>query len=174
MIESKSDVLVAMLIVAAIVGGALLFYPGHREDFVGIFPKQLGGMNITSYDGGYDAIEKIKGLHGGLPRRIDVAYVVDYSSNSSKAKFWVTESANNNDAIALVNAMNKVVDTSGVYSNPTPIKIENIDIYFVSGSSGHGLYHYFYAKDNRIFWVEIDNSDESYRMNFLKESIKRI
>jgi CTP:phosphocholine cytidylyltransferase-like protein len=174
MIENKSDVLIAILIVVTIAAGAFLFSQTYEKDAIGIFPKKLGDMSIVSFNGGGAAIEAIKGLHDGLPRRIENAYVVDYEGNYSKAKFWVTESESNYDAVVLVNAMNKIVNTSGVYSNSTPIIIGDINVYFVSGSSGHGLYHYFYAKDNRIFWVEIDNSDESYRMNFLKESIRMI
>ena len=175
MIENKSEIFVVIFIIAIIAGSGFLYSQTYEKDTVGIFPDKLGDMNMTSYKGGYAAINDIKELHGGLPRRIENGYVVDYTGNSSsKAKFWVTESANNKDAIAIVNAMNKVVWTAGTYSNSTSMNIEGIDVYFVSGLMGHGMYHYFYAKDNKIFWVQIDNPEELYRINFLKESIERI
>ncbi len=37
-----------------------------------------------------------------------------------------------------------------------------------------GLYHYFYAKDKRVFWIQIDNPDEAYRIDIVRESIKLI
>jgi hypothetical protein len=177
MIENKSDAVVAIFVIAMIVGGAYLYYSTYENytNKIGIFPEKLGDMKMISFKGGYAAIEEIKGLHGGLPRRIDNAYVVDYTGNSSnKAKFWVTEASNHDDAVSLVNTMSGVVEDSGVYSNRTSVNIGGINVYFVSGLAEHGLYHYFYAKDNRIFWIQIDNSNESYRINFLKESIRRI
>lgn len=175
MIENKSEALAAIFIIAMIVGAGFIYAQNYGKGTIGIFPDKLGDMSMTSYEGGDAAINDINGLHGGLPRMIENAYIVGYTGNSSsKAKFWVTEAANHGDAISLVNTMSGVVEDSGVYSNRTPMNIEGINVYFVSGKAGHGLYHYFYAKNNRVFWIEIDNSDELYRINFLKESIRRI
>ncbi len=176
MIENKSELLVAIFIIALIAGAGFLYSQNYEKSTVGIFPKKLGDMSIVLYKEGDAAINEIKELHGGLPRKIENGYVVDYTGNSSnKAKFWVSESANNNDAISLVTAMSKMVGTSGMFSNSTSMSIEGTTIYFTSGHMEHlGLYHYFYAKDNKVFWIQIDNPDELYRINFLKEAIKMI
>jgi hypothetical protein len=175
MIENKSEASAAILVIVIIVVAGLMYAQTYGKGVIGIFPDKLQGMLITSYKGGYAAIDEIEELHGGLPRKIDNAYVVEYKNNSSgRAKFWVSEAKSSYDAVSIVDAMSRVVEDSGVYSNRTSMNIEGINIYFVSGLAEHGLWHYFYAKDSRIFWIEIDNSNESYRMSFLKESIRRI
>jgi hypothetical protein len=176
MLENKSNVLFKILIIALIAGGALLYVSIYENytNRIGIFPDKIGDMNITSYKGGFAGIAEIKWPHGGLPRKIKNSYAVEYGSNSTnKAKFWVAEPANHDDAVYLVKVMSSAVEESG-YSNRTSMTVDGIDVYFVSEPSGHGLYNYFYVKDNRIFWIQLDNSDESYRLNFLKESIKSI
>jgi hypothetical protein len=175
MIENKSEALVAIFIVTAIVGAVFFYSQTYEQSSIGIFPEKLSDMNITSYKGGYAAIEDIKGLHDGLPRRIENAYVVEYGNNSSnKAKFWISEAVSNGEAVSLVNTMSRVVENSGVYSNLTLMNIEGIDVYFVSGLAEYGLYRYFYTKSSEIFWIQVDNPNESRRINFLEESIKRI
>lgn len=176
MIENKSEMFIAIFIIAIIAGTAFIYSQTHEKNTIGIFPEKMGDMSLTLYKEGDVAIEQIKELHGGTPRKIENAYVVDYNGNSSnKAKFWVSESANHEDAVSLVTAMSKMVGTSGMFSNSTPMNIEGITVYFVSGHMEHiGLYHYFYAKDNKVFWIQIDNADKLYRINFVKESIKKI
>ncbi|MDL5504153.1 MAG: hypothetical protein QSU88_13160, partial [Candidatus Methanoperedens sp.] len=63
---------------------------------------------------------------------------------------------------------------TGMFSNSTPMNMEGLTVYFVTGQPELGLYHYFYAKDNRVFWIQIDNPDESYRVGIVKEAIKLI
>ncbi len=167
---------IAIFIISIIAGAGLLYFSIYEKDTVGIFPDKLGDMSISAYKEGDVAIKEIKELHGDLSRIIENGYVVDYIGNSSnKAKFWVTESANHDDAVSLVTSMSKMVGTSGMFNNSTSVNIEDNTVYFTSGHMEHlGLYHYFYAKDNKVFWIQIDNSDESYRINFVKESMKRI
>jgi hypothetical protein len=79
------------------------------------------------------------------------------------------------EAASLLASMNSKVGKTGMFSDSTPMNIEGITVYFVSGLSQEvGLYHYFYAKGDRVFWIQIDNPDESYRIGIVKESIKRI
>lgn len=61
-----------------------------------------------------------------------------------------------------------------MFSNSTPLTVEGLRVYFVTGQPELGLYHYFYAKDKKVLWIQVDNPDEAYRQNFLKEAIKRI
>ena len=176
MIENKSELYAAIFVIAIIAGAALFYSQNHEKDTIGIFPKKLGDMSLTLYNEGDVAIEQIKELHGGTPRKIENAYVVVYNSNSSnKAKFWVSESTNNDEAVSLVTAMSNMVGKSGMFSDAMPMNIEGITVYFVSAHMEHmGLYHYFYAKNNKVYWLQIDNQDESYRIDIVKKSIKEI
>jgi len=166
--------LVASIII--IIGATLLYFQMYEKDTTGIFPNKLGDMNLAVYEEGDTAIKKINDLHGNSLRKIEKGYVVEYKSSSgSKAKFWVSESVSNDNAVSLTTAMSKMVGKSGMYSDPIPMNIEGITVYFVLGHMEHmGLYHYFYPKDNKVYWIQIDNPDESYRINIVKESIRKI
>nr|MCX9028285.1 hypothetical protein [Candidatus Methanoperedens sp.] len=121
------------------------------------------------------AMTEVKGLHGNNPVKIENAYIANYrSSPESKAKFWVSESGTSEEAVSLLETMNTRVGKTGMFSDSTPMNIEGITVYFVSGKPELGLYHYFYAKNKRVFWIQIDNPDEAYRLNFMREAIKQI
>ena len=175
--KNKSGIYLAIFIIAVIAGTTLLYVQTQEKNTTGIFPEKLGDMSLALYREGDTAMEAVKELHGNNPGvRIENAYIANYRSDSgNKAKFWVSESATGEEAASLLVAMNSKVGKTGMFSDSTPMNIEGITVYFVSGLSQEiGLYHYFYAKGDRVFWIQIDNPDESYRIGIVKESIKRI
>ena len=175
--KNKSGIYLTLFIIAVIAGTALLYVQTQEKNTTGIFPDKLGDMDLALYRDGDTAMEAVKELHGNNPDvRIEIAYIANYRSNSgSKAKFWVSESTTSGEAASLLAAMNSKVGKTGMFSDSTPVNIEGITVYFVSGlSQDIGLYHYFYAKGDRVFWIQIDNPDEAYRIGIVKESIKRI
>lgn len=141
-----------------------------------MFPEKLGDMNMALYRDGEIAMNEVTGLHGNNPDvKIENAYIANYKSTpANKAKFWVSVSRSSIEAASLLETMNLKVGKTGMFSDSTSMNIEGIPVYFVSGKPEVGLYHYFYAKDKRVFWIQVDNPDEAYRLNFVKESIKRI
>lgn len=174
--RKNKEIYLAILAVILVVGAALLYFQTYEKGTIGIFPKKLGDMDLATYKEGDAAIKEINELHGNSLRKIEKGYIVEYNSNSgSKAKFWVSESKNNKDAVSLVTAMSKMVGTSGMFSDALSINIEGITVYFVSAHMEHmGLYHYFYAKDNKVYWLQIDNQDDIYRIGIVRESIRGI
>lgn len=173
--KNKPEIYLAIFIVAVISITALL-YVQTEKNIYGMFPEKLGDMNLVLYRDGDAAMTEVKGLHGNNPLvRIEKAYIANYRSMpDNKAKFWVSESKNSEETASLLAAMNGRVGKTGMFSDSTPVNIEDITVYFVTGRPELGLYHYFYAKDKRLFWIQIDNPDESYRLNFVREAIKRI
>ncbi len=173
--KNRPEIYLAIFIIAVVAVTTLLYQETQKSPY-GIFPEKLGDMNIALYRGGDDAMAAVKELHGSNPDvKIENAYIADYRSNpASKAKFWVSESQNSEEAASLLAAMNSKVGKTGMFSDSTSMSIEGITVYYVSGKPEVGLYHYFYAKDKRVFWIQIDNPDEAYRINFVKEAIKRI
>ncbi len=174
--KNKSELYLALFIIAVIAGTVLLYIQTQEENAYGIFPEKLGDMNLSLYREGDTAMTEVKRLHGSSPNvNVENAYIADYrGSTGNKAKFWVSESKNSEEAASLLELMNNRVGMTGMFSNSTPMNMEGITVYFVTGRPELGLYHYFYAKDNRVFWIQIDNPDESYRVGIVKESIKRI
>ncbi len=173
--KNRSEIYLAVFIIAVIAVTAFLYQETQKNPY-GIFPEKLGDMTIALYRDGEAAMTDVKGLHGNNPDvKIENAYIANYRSTpASKAKFWVSESKTKEEAASLLESMNSRVGKTGMFSDSTPMDIEGITVYFVSGRPELGLYHYFYAKDKRVFWIQIDNPDEAYRLNFVKESIKRI
>ncbi|MFA4936323.1 MAG: hypothetical protein WC568_10860 [Candidatus Methanoperedens sp.] len=174
--KNKSELYLAIFIIAVIAATAFLYLQTQEKNDYGYFPEKLGDMNIALYREGDAAMAEVKSLHRGLNFELENAYIANYrSSAGSKAKFWVSGSKNNEEAASLLMAMNSRVGKTGVFSDSTPMSIEGTTVYFTAGRSPElGLYHYFYAKDRRVFWIQIDNSDEAYRIGIVKESIKRI
>ncbi|MDO8725896.1 MAG: hypothetical protein Q7J35_07510 [Candidatus Methanoperedens sp.] len=173
--KNRSEIYLIIFIIAVIAITALLYQQTQKNSY-GIFPEKLGDMNLVLYRDGDVAMNEVKGLHGNNPGVIiEKAYIANYrGASSSKAKFWVSESKTSKEAESLLESMNRGVGKTGMFSNSTSMNIEGITVYFVSGKPELGLYHYFYAKDKKVIWIQVDNPDETYRLNFVKESIKRI
>jgi len=174
--KNRSEIYLAIFIIAVIAVTAFLYIQTQEKNTAGMFPEKLGDMSLALYRDGDAAMTEVKGLHGNNPGvKIENAYIADYRSTpTNKAKFWVSESKTGMEAESLLGAMNSRVGKTGMFSDSTPLNIEGITVYFVSGKPELGLYHYFYAKDKRVFWIQIDNPDEAYRQNFVREAIKRI
>lgn len=174
--KNKSELYLAIFIIAVIAATASFYFLTQDKNNDGMFPEKLGDMSLALYRDGDAAMTEVKSLHRGLNFELENAYIANYrSSAGSKAKFWVSGSKNNEEAASLLAAMNSRVGKTGMFSDSTPMSIDGITVYFTAGRSPElGLYHYFYAKDKRVFWIQIDNSDEAYRIGIVKESIKRI
>ena len=174
--KNRSEIYLAIFIIAVIAVTAAAYLLTQEKSSTSMFPEKLGDMSLALYRDGDAAITEVKGLHGNNPGVvIENAYIANYRSGpDSKAKFWVSESKTREEAASLLASMNSKVGKTGMFSDSTPMNIEGINIYFVSGKPELGLYHYFYVKDKMVFWIQIDNPDESYRLNFVKEAIKRI
>ncbi len=172
--QNRSELYLAIFIIAVVAITAFLYQ--QTQNPYGIFPEKLGDMTMSLYRDKDAAMKEVEGLHGNNPDvKIEAAYIANYRSTpASKAKFWVSESKTRDEASSLLESMNSRVGKTGMFSDSTPMNIEGITVYFVSGKPEVGLYHYFYAKDKRVFWIQVDNPDEAYRINFVKESIKRI
>ena len=169
----RPEIYLAAFILLVIAATAFLYLKTQENEY-GIFPEKLGDMSIALYREGDAAIAEVRNLHGGavVPEN---AYIANYRGVGSKAKFWVSEAESSEEAASLVAAMNSRVGTTGMFSESTNGSIDGIRVYFVKGLRQElGLYHYFYAKDKRVFWLQIDSQDEAYRIVIVSESIKRI
>lgn len=174
--KNRSGIYLAIFIIAVISVAAMLYMQTQENNTTGIFPMKLGDMNLAFYRDGEIAISTVKQLHSNNPGVIiENAYLADYQSTpTNKAKFWVSVSKNSEEATSLVTAMGSRVGKTGMFSESTKMTLGGLTVYSVTGQRQLALYHYFYAKDKMVFWIQMDNPDESYRLNFVKESIKRI
>jgi len=173
--KNKSEIYLAIFIIAVIAITAAAYLLTQEKGSTSMFPDKLGDMSLALYRDGDAAMTEVKSLHRGANVEIENAYIANYRSTpASKAKFWVSESKTKEEAASLLETMNSRVGKTGMFSESTPLNIEGITVYFVSGKPELGLYHYFYAKNKRVFWIQVDNPDEAYRLNFVREAIKRI
>lgn len=173
--KNKLEIYLVIFIIAVIAITGLLYQQTQKNTYE-MFPEKLGDMNIVLYRDGDVAMNEVKGLHGNNPGVIiENAYIANYRSTpASKAKFWVSESKTSEEAESLLESMNRGVGKTGMFSESTSMNIEGITVYFVSGKPELGLYHYFYAKDKMVIWIQVDNPDEAYRKSFVRDAIKRI
>jgi len=134
----------------AVLAVSFLYLSDSRKS---IFTEKLGDMNLALYRDGDAAMVAVKELHGNNPGvKIENAYIANYrSTTASKAKFWVSESKNSEEASSLLEAMNSRVGKTGMFSDSMPLNMEGLKVY-----------------------IQIDNPDEDYRQNLVKEAIKRI
>lgn len=174
--KNRSEIYLAVFIIGVIAVTALLYLQTQEDGNSGMFPNRLGDMNLALYREGDAAMMEVRGLHGNSPLvTIENAYIASYrSAPANKAKLWVSESKTSEEAALLLDTMNRKVGKTGMFSDSTPLSIEGITVYFVTGLPELGLYHYFYAKDTRVFWIQVDNPDEAYRTGIVSEAIKRI
>lgn len=172
--KNRLEIYLVIFIIAVIAISGLLYLQTQKNPY-GIFPEKLGDMNIVLYRDGDIAMTEVKNLHRGTKVEIENAFIANYRSTlTNKAKFWVSESKNSEEATSLLVAMDSRVGKTGMFSDSTPVNIEGITVYFVTGRPELGLYHYFYAKDKRVIWIQIDNPDEAYRQSFVRDAIKWI
>ena len=173
--KNRLEIYLVIFIIAVIAISGLLYLQTQKNPY-GMFPEKLGDMNIVLYRDGDVAMNEVKGLHGNNPGVIiENAYIANYRSTpTSKAKFWISESKTNTEAVSLLESMDSGVGKTGMFSDSTPMTIGGVGVSFVTGQPQLGLYHYFYAKDKRVFWIQVDNPDKAYRESFVKEAINRI
>ena len=173
--KNRSELYLAVFIIAVIAVTAFVYLQMQEKSDYGIFPENLGDMSLALYRDGDVAMSEVKSLHRGRNVEIENAFIANYrGAPPTKAKFWVSESKDNEEASSLLTDMNSRVGKTGMFSESTTMNIEGVTVYFVTGRPELGLYHYFYAKDKRVFWIQIDNPDEAYRKSFVIDAIKRI
>ncbi len=170
--RNKYNIYLAIFIISVIALTAFSYIQTQEKNSYGIFPEKLGDMTLALYREGAPAITEVKNLHQGQNLGMENAYIAYYrSKEGNKAKLWVSESKNDERAASALAAMSSRVGTTGMFSDPTVSTIEGIPVYFVTGPGG---YHYFYAKDKRVFWIQINNPNKDYQLNIVKEAIKNI
>lgn len=167
---------------AAVAGAAVVLVLGAlvvaqpRTPRSELFPDKLADMSLTVYVDGAAAVAEVRALHrNNSGVQMLNAYLVRYSgAGSDRARFWVSESSSDAEAASLAAAMRSTVGNSGVFSQPSPLTLEGLTAYFVTGPPEIGTYNYFYAKGRLVVWVQIDSPDEARRMDILGESVRRI
>lgn len=173
----RSPILLAAVAGAAVVlalGALVVAQPKTPRS--ALFPDKLAELTLAVYADGAAAIAEVQALHrNNAGVQMVNAYLVRYSgSGADRARFWVSESASDADAASLVAAMRSTVGNSGVFSQPSPLTLEGLTAYFVTGPPEIGTYNYFYAKGRLVVWVQIDGPDQARRMDVLGESMRRI
>jgi hypothetical protein len=165
---------VAGAVVVLALGALVVAQP--RTPSSDLFPAKLADMTLAVYVDGAAAIAEVEGLHRNNPGvKMVNAYLIRYSgSGTDRARFWVSESSSDAEAASLAAAMRSTVGNSGVFSQPSPLTLEGLTAYFVTGPPEIGTYNYFYVQGRRVFWVQIESADEARRMVVLGESMRRI
>lgn len=142
-------VLAVVLLVLALVAYAAynLVEPAQAP-----FPEDLAGLRLTQLTEGDEALRAIDRLHGKAIEGMVRGWVATYVAGSERALIWVAEAGNPAQAQELLAAMVRSMHGGEVFSSPRPGEVDGLSYYT---STGLGMYHYFYARGDRVVWVAV-------------------
>lgn len=166
--------LAVLLAGVALIISAYYFIQPQQSALV--FPETLGGLTLHSLRSGQDVAREISGIHL-VAENVTMkngTIAIYFGQKGEFAQFWVSEEESAEVAKRSFDQMiEKMRRTKLALSQPVEINLGAglPAIYFTEGQS---LYHYFYAKQNRVFWIALSNPDESERLGFVREAISRI
>ena len=148
---------IALIVIAA------LFFFSPQEGKIGIFPEELGDMQIV------DVVEK------NIPANeaIDVVLrrfssegrdYATYQSHNDTMQIWAEEFDSHDTAY-------EVFENVKTIPYLKELKIPGIKSPVVQVNAVDDKVQYYYLKQNSIFVVRFENSDMDYQMSIIKEVI---
>ena len=173
--KRKNKISISYIIGIALLISALVFatsaYYTSGNDRTGIFPQQLGDLKLVLYVDGADAISDVERLHmGGISPKN--AYIAQYRSDFDNVRFWISIVENVSDAQQQVDLMIEGMKKTTMFSQPVKLTIDDNVAYYTKGNDGQ--FHYFFARDDMVVWLSIQNPDVEYQKRLVKMSIKEI
>lgn len=168
---------IIFLIIIIIAVSILLYLQNSSENKKSIFTENLDSMYLVSYKIGADAINEIYRLHGFNDNNFKIqngytAKYIDYEGNT--ATIWISESENHDHAYALLKSMNEKIGNNGMFTRPVETRIEDITVPTVYSVQGLDMFHYYYVKKNRVYWIALNHPNQSVRSRIVKETIIHI
>jgi tetratricopeptide (TPR) repeat protein len=149
--------------------GAKIAEPASED--VTIFPQLLGGLKLQAAYAGGRAKREIEQMHGGKIR-IDRGYVAHYVDGGRTATFWVSETAGEEEAAALLTQMQEGIAKGGTpFSALELVAVPGLEAIPVYATQGMGQFHYIWVKKRLIVWVALDEPDLQQRLEFLKAAL---
>ncbi len=139
-----------MLAGAALIAVALGLSYRRAAPAGGGLPKRVGDLALSGpVQSGPGAISQISGLHG-TSIAIKNAYIGQYAGPSGRAMLWVSESSSEEDARALLEAMDRKMPGNDAFGNRVQTSVAGQAVFRVEGG---GMINYYYRLGTRVFWV---------------------
>ncbi len=139
------------------------------------FPKVLGEMKLIKQVTGSEAIESTRQLHGNSVKvQMSDATILWYRGGVSDATIWVSRTENIEQASSLMEAMNDTIDPMDGFTVPVKVSVPQADSITVFYVYGHGSDHYYYLREECVYWVAESDLPDETRLEFVLEVINRI
>lgn len=152
------------VVVVAVIGFAAAAFLGRGSGTPALhnLPSEYAGLKQVALADGDDGLKAIDKLHG---KNINVThgYKVTYAGGDEQITVWAAGTKNEEDAVAvLMDMVNKMKSsTSMPFTKPVAFKFGDYTIYY---SEGMGAKHYYYAKGNLVYWIELTTAREAELM----------
>jgi len=124
--------------------------------------KPLPNLTLASIKGGEEALRELRALHGGSPAiELEDALIAEYIASDGRfIKVWVGVARDETAAREMLTQMRTKIKRSGIFTPGRSLQIGGVEVFTASGFGGQ---HYYYAKGNRVVWIEGRLSREGLR-----------
>ena len=164
-----------VIVTIAILLVSLMTWTSLNSDQNSSFPESLGEMKLTSQVVGPEAIESTRQLHGNSAKvQMTDAAILVYRSGSAESTIWVSRTENSEQAASLMDAMNDAIDPGDGFSTPVIMSIpraESMTVYYVYG---YGSDHYYYLKEDSVYWIAVNGLTDAARLKLVAEAISTL
>ena len=153
-------------IVLIMVVIAALFFFSLQESKIGIFPEELGDMQIIEVgEGNMSRNEAIYAIIHILP--LTDRYYAMYQSNNETMQIWVAEFDSHELAYETFEEIKNI-------KTQQELRVPGIKVPVVYVSLVDGRLQYHYLKKNRIFVFSFENDSVDYHMELIKEGMVNV
>ncbi|TDA68664.1 MAG: hypothetical protein D9V47_07895 [Clostridia bacterium] len=131
-------------------------YLGKPHLQAGNFPHEVAGLFLQGNPvSGEAARQQVNQLHGTDISVLE-AYIATYAGQGEEATLWLSESASETEAEALLAAMDAGVPSAPAFSGYEKIQ-DGTDVYYYV--RGMGQDHYYFQDDHRVYWLSVKAGD---------------
>lgn len=172
----RKKIIAILLASIAMIASVYYILQLKQSEEMLVFPETLGEMVLYSSKSGYDAVKEISRIHRASDNvRMKNGYIAIYKSHRGEmAYFWISEEDNADAANkSLMLMTTKIREDRGMFASPIEAELGK-QFSIVYYTEGLHQYHYFYAKQNRVFWIAMNNPNISEQLNIVQEAIERI
>lgn len=168
---NKVRLLTFTLILALMVAISAYFLAQNRGR--NVLSQKIGEMALVEYVTGEDAIRSIEQLHIGNITGMRNGYIAIYQSQDNAiVHIWVLEAVDGNLARRWLESMSAKIGPEFGYAPPQMITLSDANSLTAYYTEGHGMNHYYFVKDSRLYWVALINVESAEQFEFIREIIE--
>lgn len=132
------------------------------------FNRPLGQLQLMGLLTGEEAANHISQLHGTtIP--MDESYMAMYGKEGQQVVLWVSRSNKEQDAEALLRAMDEKMPQSQAFTNYRKQVVAGRQVYRVDGG---GMDNFYYRQGRAVFWVGVQGGDPEGTLSLVLDNFR--